>query len=59
MKYLTMTFYCDNAAFDDDANEEATRVLLEVAAKLKCGTNSAAIFDSNGNKIGQFTFVAV
>ena len=55
MKF-TLSFDCDNAAFDDDLNAAIAKVLRHVAntvADHDCGM-SRVIRDRNGNRIGIF-----
>ena len=54
-KTFTMTFVCDDAAFEDRPHEEIIRILLATADKLKNGmqmmrggTDSDPIRDING-----------
>lgn len=52
-----LSFKTDNAAFaDDDLAYESAMVLRAVANKIEAGELSGAIMDSNGNKVGEFSF---
>lgn len=52
-------FDCDNAAFDEDANNEILRILLLVATQISRKQNgeefSYVVRDINGNTIGDYS----
>lgn len=55
---FTLTINCDNASFEDDPHE-VHRILLSVARRVLyqgLGTANTALFDANGNKVGQWTY---
>lgn len=51
-------FSTGNAAFDDAPASEAGRILREIARKIEQGESlgGGPIHDTNGNRIGQWTF---
>lgn len=56
MGTFTLSFDMDNAAFDDgNAAEECARALRIVAGKVSSGQDSGCIWDSNGNRIGEWS----
>ena len=55
MKKIDIVFSTENSAFDDNAQEEAARILENCAARIRRGGSGANILDSNGNTIGKMT----
>jgi hypothetical protein len=63
MATFTVSFVCDNAAFEDNGSDEIARILQRIARDVRnmgtyedygiCGDH---IRDINGNKIGQWEF---
>ena len=52
---FTLTISTDNAAFDDDAVfDEISRILIEVAAKMRSHVKWGTLRDVNGNAVGMF-----
>lgn len=52
---LRVTFDTGNAAFDNgNGPEEAARALRIIAGKVSSGQDSGCIWDSNGNRIGEW-----
>lgn len=51
---FTLSFKTDNAAFDDDPTPEIARILREIAQKVDAGIDEGAVYDINGNRIGDF-----
>lgn len=52
---LRVTFDTGNAAFDNgNGPEEAARALRIIAGKVSSGQDSGSVFDSNGNRIGEW-----
>lgn len=52
-------FDLGNAAFDGaslDRSNEITRLLRETADKIDTGEEEGALFDLNGNRVGQWSF---
>lgn len=45
-------FSTENAAFDEYGDAEVSRILEEIAHKVRCGYDHGTIIDINGNKIG-------
>ena len=58
MSYITITIETDNAAFDD-FEEEAARILNDLARRVKYGSKgeSIPIRDINGNTVGSFNHI--
>lgn len=55
MAEFTITFDMGNAAFDDgNAPEECARILRIVAGKVSSGQDGGSVWDSNGNRIGEW-----
>lgn len=54
MSEFALNVKTDNAAFED-APEELSRILREVADKVQAGYGSGVIFDVNGNRVGEFS----
>lgn len=52
---FTMTIKTDNAAFDDDASMELSRILLRVAGELADVPGKYPLRDINGNTVGHYT----
>jgi hypothetical protein len=53
-----LEFETDNAAFGDDASEEAAemaRVIYHVATRVLAGYRTGVCVDSNGNIVGEWT----
>lgn len=51
-----LQFTTDHAAFEDDAEEvETVRILRNVAERVEAGIWDGAVYDANGNRIGQFS----
>lgn len=56
MTTCTVTFDTGNAAFDDgNGPEEAARALRIIAGKVSSGQDGGSVFDSNGNRIGEWS----
>jgi hypothetical protein len=56
MREFTLTFDMGNAAFSDgNAPEECARALRIVAGKVSSGQEGGGIWDSNGNRIGEWS----
>jgi hypothetical protein len=55
MKF-SLTFDCDNAAFDDFPESEIARILRSVADRVDDGDRDPGglIFDVNGNHVGEW-----
>jgi len=53
MSDLTISFECDNAAFEDPA-VEAVRILRDLATKIENGSRDGKVSDINGNIIGSY-----
>lgn len=51
---LNITIETDNAAFADDLFGELARALKIVAGKIQSGQDAGSIWDSNGNRVGEF-----
>lgn len=48
-------FDTDNAAFaDGDCIHEIARILRDVTSRLEAGNPEGSIYDSNGNKVGEY-----
>lgn len=53
---VVIRFDTGNAAFDDgNGPEEAARALRIIAGKVSSGQDSGSVFDSNGNRIGEWS----
>ena len=55
-----LTINTDNAAFNEyerDRNTETARILRVAAEVVSQGGTEGTVFDSNGNKVGKFSFV--
>ncbi len=53
---LTVRFDTDNAAFTDgNGPDEAARALRIIMGKVSSGQDSGSVFDSNGNRIGEWS----
>lgn len=53
---FTCTFDTGNAAFDNgNGPEEAARALRIIAGKVSSGQDGGMIWDSNGNRIGEWS----
>ena len=55
MTTLTITLDLSNAAFIDDMRHELTRILNKVANDVSYGNEPAALRDTNGNTVGNYT----
>lgn len=58
MKF-TLEIDCDNDAFDGSPQLELSRILQCAARRLASqgiNTTNTALFDANGNKVGQWTY---
>jgi hypothetical protein len=52
---FTLKFDTKNAAFDDGGTEaETVRILREIAEKIEAGIDDGAVYDVNGNRVGDF-----
>jgi hypothetical protein len=49
-----MKFKTGNAAFEDYAEQEVSRILKEIADKVENGSTDGKIRDINGNTIGEW-----
>jgi len=58
MKRFSLQFTCNNAAFDDAAEQEIASLLENVADQLKNGRLAGVIRDRNGSTIGHYEFVS-
>lgn len=59
MKYMdfTLSMACDNDAFQDgNRDREVAELLRKIAKKIENGEESGNIIDSNGNKVGVWSF---
>jgi hypothetical protein len=55
---FSLKFDTDNAAFrDGDFSTEIARVVRTVAEKIEAGIIDGAVYDLNGNRIGEFALV--
>lgn len=55
MAKFTLEFEMDNAAFaDGNAAHECVTILLNLADRIEAGSSEGYIYDSNGNKIGNW-----
>lgn len=57
-----LTINTGNAAFGDDAMDRALeleRILKKIALQLKDGEQGRSVFDSNGNKVGEWSVTDV
>jgi hypothetical protein len=50
---FTLKFDTDNVAFDPESIEVA-RILRDIARKVEAGWTSWAIWDANGNRVGEW-----
>lgn len=56
MATFTLTFDMGNAAFSDgNAPEECARILRIIAGKASSGQDEGMVWDSNGNRCGQWS----
>lgn len=55
MKF-TLTFDCDNAAFENDLRVESVAILAEVTERVEAGHTAGNVRDSNGNTVGSWSF---
>ena len=53
---LNISINLDNAAFEDNCDRELSDIFNGIVKVLQAGTFDEAIFDSNGNTVGRFTF---
>ena len=52
---FTMKFKTDNAAFDgQDKPEEVANILSGIAQSIREGYPSGGVYDSNGNRVGEW-----
>ena len=51
---LKLEFQTDTAAFEDDRDAEASRILHEVAERVAGGGTTGGIRDRNSSRIGQY-----
>ena len=51
---MIIEFDMDNAAFDDDFPREVSQVLGKIAAQFSDGAGHGPVYDSNGNRIGDW-----
>ena len=49
-----MEFKTGNAAFEDYAEQEISRILKEIADKVENGSTGGKVRDINGNTIGEW-----
>ena len=52
MKKLTITINTENDAFEDNLQEEISRILHELADKIESGSCPMTLRDINGNHVG-------
>lgn len=53
---FTLTFDMGNAAFDDgNAPAECQAILTIIAGKVSSGQEGGSVWDSNGNRIGEWS----
>lgn len=53
---FTLSFDLGNAAFEDgNAPEECARILRIVAGKVSSGQDCGPVWDSNGNRVGEWS----
>lgn len=53
---VTVRFTTENATFHDgDGPAEAAKLLRIIAGKVSSGQDSGSVFDSNGNRIGEWS----
>ena len=56
---FTLTFHTDNSVFDEYGGTETCRILRSIAARIENrGELDGTIFDSNGNRIGEWRLAA-
>jgi DNA-directed RNA polymerase subunit RPC12/RpoP len=53
---FTLSFSSSNASMVDDHESEVASILRDVAKKISNGSTHGAVMDSNGNKIGKFSY---
>jgi hypothetical protein len=53
---LSIKFKTDNAAFEDGAEYEAGRILNELVEKIEMGYRTGAVYDYNGNSVGEWSW---
>ena len=55
---FTLIMECDNAAFEDDINAEAARILRRVADDIEARgiATPLQLLDANGNSVGEADF---
>lgn len=53
---FTLSFDCDNAAFEDDRAGETARILERLAEEVGNGRRAGAVVDLNGNVVGSWGF---
>jgi hypothetical protein len=56
MKFV-LTFDCDNDAFAGDAESEVMAILNRIRNAVAEGRRTGTVFDTNGNRIGEYAFV--
>ena len=49
-----LKFKTNNAAFEDYAEQEVSRILKEIANKIENGLTGGKVRDINGNTIGEW-----
>ena len=55
---MKVQFNTDNAAFEENAQEEISRILCKIARQVETGSEAGAVIDYNGNKIGRWDITA-
>ena len=53
---MTIKFKTDNAAFEESFSGEVARILNQIIERVEDGDDSGVIMDSNGNKIGEWSY---
>lgn len=51
-----LDFATGNDAFSDYPQQEAGRILREIAGKVELGATGGPVYDHNGNRIGAWSF---
>jgi hypothetical protein len=54
MRRFELKFDCENAAFEGDPETEVARILRNIAEKVAMGFEQGAVYDINGNRVGDF-----
>lgn len=48
---------CSGRSFQEDPNEEVARILQKVVSRLEDGNDAGSLWDTNGNRVGDFRFI--